>query len=110
MFLRNLEKKGRLALGVLELVVAPDMRSLRRPKQTVHPASMRRMKDANVNQKPVLKRVVRSDGVKFLTPLTWSSDGVGTDEQVAHLMADKNKECNVDSEGNESKQGSQERD
>jgi hypothetical protein len=34
---------------------------------------------------------------------------VGTDEQVAHLMADKNEECNVDCEGNERKQGSEER-
>lgn len=47
--------------------------------------------------------------MKFLPPLTWTSDGVGTNEQVAHLMADKNKEGNVDSEGNESKQGSEER-
>ena len=49
------QKRPVLVLGVRELVVAPDMRSLRRPKQTVHPARRRRMKDANVNQKPVLK-------------------------------------------------------
>lgn len=41
-----------LALDMGGYEEAPDMRSLRRPKQTVQPAKSRRMSEAKVSQKP----------------------------------------------------------
>jgi len=48
---RKREKIPPLA-GYVEVVVAPDMRSLRRPKQTVHPARSKRTNATSVIQKP----------------------------------------------------------
>jgi len=47
------------------LRVALDMRSRRRPKQTVHPASNSKMKDTNVSQKPGAVLVFESMLVSF---------------------------------------------
>jgi len=53
-----------------EVVVAPDMRSRRRPKQTVHPANNRRMKETNVIQKPGAVIVLAPTCSLFISCLT----------------------------------------
>lgn len=63
--LNLLNKPGRV---LDEYVEAPAMRSRRRPKQTVHPASKRRMKATNVIQNPGAVLVCR---VTLVSLSTW---------------------------------------
>lgn len=114
-FLLNLPRKpGFLDIGYE--VEALLMRSLRRPKQTVHPARTNKIREVNVSQKPApflksvytpFKTLGASNNNK--NGPTWSRKGIFTGtRQFPHLVLHICVERDVDGECNESEHRSQE--
>ena len=77
--------------------VAPDMRCLRRPKQTVHPARRRSIRETKVNQKPKKEHLVRIQRGLMVNQFTWAWFSVGLDvRKFIDLMFEVCEKGNVD--------------
>ena len=64
-----------------------DIRSLRRPKQTVHPPSKRRIKDTNVNQNAGAVSVFKPVPISFTACLTSASSVMSMAKAISVINA-----------------------
>lgn len=92
LFLRNgnLSKSGSQN-GVPELLFTPFALSRRLPKQTVHPARTRRMKETKVNQKPGPVTVWASVSSLFISCFTRAYNAISIAKAMRVMTAVKNE-------------------